>query len=95
MRIAVIISAWDLIKAPVSPVNWLESRLPMLSQFLRANDDWLRAEVFGVSSQGGDLEADRDKLLNSNTASERCLAVRGDKRDVVSITAPLQFLLNF
>jgi len=94
MRLAVIISAWDLIKAPLSPENWLESRLPLLSQFLRANSDWLPSDVFGVSSQGGDLEVDREKLLNKATASARCMAIRGDSLESVSITAPLQFLLN-
>ena len=94
MRLAVIISAWDLIMAPLSPANWLESRLPLLSQFLRANSDWLPSEVFGVSSQGGDLDTNREKLLSSATASARCTAIRGDSLESVSITTPLQFLLN-
>jgi hypothetical protein len=94
VRLAVVISAWDLIEAPVSATNWLERRLPLLSQFLRANSDWLPSEVFGVSSQGGDLDTDRDKLMNSTTASARCMAIRGDSLETVSITAPLQFLLN-
>ncbi len=94
MRLAVIISAWDLVMAPLSPVNWLESRLPILSQFLRGNGDWLVSDVFGVSSQGGDLEKDRDRLLNIQIASTRCKAIRGDSLETVSITAPLKFLLN-
>ena len=94
MRLAVIVSAWDIIKAPVAPANWLESRLPLLSQFLRANTDWLVSDVFGVSSQGGDLQTDREKLLSSTTGSARCMAIRGDSLKKVSITAPLQFLLN-
>jgi hypothetical protein len=93
-RLAVIVSAWDLVRVPVTPVGWLDSRLPLLSQFLRANQDWLPSEVFGVSSQGGDLNSDREKLLSSSTASARCQAVRGDSLNAVSISAPLLFLLN-
>jgi len=94
MRVAVIISAWDLIKVPVSPVGLLESRAPLLSQFLRANEDWISSEVFGVSSQGGDLTNDRERLLDAANASSRCSAVRGAGLECVSITEPLQFLLN-
>ena len=94
MRIAVIISAWDLIRVPVSPVGLLESRVPLLSQYLRANGDWISSEVFGVSSQGGDLTNDRDRLLGAASASSRCNAVRGSGLECVSITEPLQFLLD-
>ena len=94
MRVAVIISAWDLIKVPVSPAGLLESRAPLLSQFLRANEDWIASEVFGVSSQGGDLTNDRDRLLSAASASSRCSAVRGSGLECVSITEPLQFLLG-
>jgi GTPase SAR1 family protein len=93
LRIAVIISAWDLVKAPVAPIAWLDRRLPLLSQFLKSNQNWLPSDVFGVSSQGGDLNKDRQKLLNSLAASSRCRAVRGTAEEV-SITAPLQFLLQ-
>src|ERR1700733_11427530 len=83
MRVAVIISAWDLIKVPVSPAGLLESRAPLLSQFLRANEDWIASEVFGVSSQGGDLTNDRDRLLSAASASSRCSAVRGSGLECV------------
>lgn len=94
MRVAVIISAWDLVKANVSPMGWLASRLPLLSQFLWSNQNWLKSEVFGVSAQGGDLITDRAKLLESSHAATRCRAVQGNQLDLVSITAPLQFLLG-
>jgi hypothetical protein len=94
MRLAIVVSAWDLVSKNVAPTTWLESRLPLLSQFLRANNDWMTSEVFGVSSQGGDLDDDRQKLLDSPTASARCYAVKGSDTAAVSVTTPLQFLLN-
>jgi hypothetical protein len=95
LRLAVIISAWDLIKARVSPIGWVESRLPLLSQFLHANRDRFASEVFGVSAQGGDLERDRDALLGYLTPSERPRAVMGNSIDNTRITKPLEFLLDF
>jgi hypothetical protein len=94
MRLAIVVSAWDLVKAKITPVGWLDSRLPLLSQYLRSNQDWLSSEVFGISAQGGDLNKDRDRLLGSPNASARCHAVQGNKLDAVSISAPLQFLLG-
>lgn len=94
MRLAVIVSAWDLVKARITPERWLDSRLPLLAQFLRSNQDWVPSRVFGISAQGGDLTKDRDRLLNSSAASDRCHAVQGNALEAVSISAPLQFLLG-
>jgi Double-GTPase 1 len=94
LRVAIIISAWDIVRAKIPPAIWLESRLPLLSQFVRANPDWMTSEVFGVSAQGGDLTADRASLLNVSLPSARSHAVRGSSLERTKITAPLQFLLD-
>jgi hypothetical protein len=94
MRLAVIISAWDVVKANIPAAVWLERRLPLLSQFIRTNPDRTASEVFGVSAQGGDLTADRASLLSTPVPSSRCYVVRGDSLDKLPITAPLQFLLD-
>lgn len=61
--LAVIISAWDLAErfsaydssvAP-APANWIEGRMPLLWQYLRANDERFRWRAYGISAQGGDL----------------------------------------
>jgi hypothetical protein len=92
MRLAVIISAWDLIKDRISPVGWLESRLPLLSQFLRANQKHFASETYGISAQGGDLVENRTDLLAKTFASKRCIAWRGDTLESVSIATPLRFI---
>lgn len=94
MRMAVVISAWDVIKVRISPLGWVDSRLPLLSQFLRANQNLFASEIFGVSAQGGDLVADRDRLLQESVPSTRCQAMQGENIDCVPITAPLRFLLD-
>jgi hypothetical protein len=94
MRVAIIISAWDVVRAKIPPSAWLERRLPLLSQFIRANPDRMASEVFGVSAQGGDLTADRSSLLSTSVPSARCYVVQGNNLDKMHITAPLQFLLD-
>jgi hypothetical protein len=56
--IAVVVSAWDLIKGPTLPISWIESHLPLLSQFLTSNADAIPSRVYGVSALGGDLKRD-------------------------------------
>lgn len=94
LRLAVIVSAWDLIKAKISPDGWLEGRLPLLSQFLVANQDRVISEVFGVSAQGGDLESDRTQLLNFSSPSRRATSVRGNTLEKGDVVQPLEFLLD-
>jgi GTPase SAR1 family protein len=94
MRVAIVISAWDVVKAKIPPAVWLERRLPLLSQYVRANPDKMASDVFGVSAQGGDLTADRVSLLHASVPSSRCYVVRGSSLDRMPITAPLQFLLD-
>jgi hypothetical protein len=94
LRVAVVISAWDLVNPALTPTGWLERRLPLLAQFLRANGDWMSSEVFGVSAQGGDLSADHQRLLDVEVPSKRCKTIRGNDPSPVSLTAPLRFLLN-
>ena len=94
MRLAVTVSAWDLVRGRIPPSVWLEKRLPMLSQFVRSNSDKLTSEVFGLSAQGGDLSADRDALLHGEVPSKRCYAVSGNSLDHVPFLAPLQFLID-
>jgi hypothetical protein len=94
LRLAIIISAWDTVRSTIPPTIWLEGRMPLLSQFVRANPDQLSSDVFGVSAQGGDLTADRDSLLNFLVPSARCQATQGNSLDPVRITAPLRFLLD-
>ena len=75
VRIAVVLSAWDLVegKATLAPEEYLEREMPLLRQFLEANDDLLEHEVFGVSAQGGDITVAEEKeaLLGLDDALER------------------------
>lgn len=97
-KIAVIISAWDLVRN-VSPEAWLEEKMPLLDQFLRAND-WISFRVYGISAQGGRVPNkeiptaaanDRDKLLKVAKASTR-IRVEGFGAEKHDLTDPLAWL---
>jgi hypothetical protein len=91
-RLAIIVSAWDLLANQHSPKEWLSRRLPLFSQYVISNPDKFQYEVFGVSAQGGEL-VQSDTLLAKSRPSERIMVIVGD---VVShdITLPVQWVMG-
>lgn len=71
-RIGIIATAWDLLpaeQADKSPDIYIEENLPMLMQFLQANESNFEYNIFGVSIVGGDLNMDsefRNKYLQGD-----------------------------
>lgn len=95
-RVAVVVSAWDrVIDVFDDPAEWLTSCLPLLNQFLKANDDTLEYRVYGVSAQGGDITVSEEttRLQEVVQASDRIIVVGPDctRHD---ITAPVRWLMN-
>ena len=92
-RIAVIVSAWDLVQGQnTSPAAWVEKELPLLSQFLSANNKQLTFRIYGVSAQGGELDQDTtNQLLGKSKPAERIIVVDGNETNH-NITAPIQWL---
>src|SRR5262249_45763753 len=71
LRLAIIVSAWDLVKEPILPVSWVENNLPLLFQFLSSNRDMVPFRIYGISALGGDLEKNRSELLQVPVPSRR------------------------
>lgn len=93
-NIGIVISAWDLIKDDYrSPKDWLSQRLPLLDQYLNANENYIQCKIFGVSAQGGDYEKDIEKLQKYNDPSERILVVDEDN-SILDITSPISWAVN-
>lgn len=91
--IAVIVSAWDVVEgADLSPEQWFEQHRPMLSQFLRNNDDLWSIRVYGVSAQGGKLP-DEKKALQAKVPGERVQIV-GHGALPHDLTAPIDWLMT-
>jgi hypothetical protein len=62
-RIGIVVAAWDLApndQKDVGPGAWVASNLPLLAQYIHANDDEFEFAYFGVSVTSGDLSADPD-----------------------------------
>lgn len=95
LRVAVVVSAWDLVDNLGAPHEFVARELPLLQQFLGANDDMIEHSVFGVSAQGGDItvEAEKQTLLELNDALKR-IKVRQDQQTSQDITKPIAWLLR-
>lgn len=96
LRVAVVVSAWDLVESLGRPPHAFISReLPLLQQFLEANDDLLEHAVFGVSAQGGDITvaSEKQSLLELDDALKR-IKVRQDQDTGQDITKPIAWLLG-
>lgn len=62
--VAIVISAWDEVEG-LTPARWLETRVPLLAQYLQANSDRFTPAVFGVSVQGDTFnEPENDEQVN-------------------------------
>lgn len=102
-KISVIISAWDLIKnmptdeSKQSPVDWLTREMPLLKQYLDANNSSFRYNIFGVSAQGGSyIEDGNDKIseLQEMIKQSERICVQHDNDVTSDITIPLKWLIN-
>ncbi|WP_374034309.1 hypothetical protein ACES2I_17440 [Bdellovibrio bacteriovorus] len=62
VKFGIIISAWDLVSdTHESPSDYVDKNLPLLSQFLGAND---LNFVCGLSANGGDIFEDKERLVD-------------------------------
>jgi hypothetical protein len=93
-RLAVIVSAWDRAKADgLAPDKWLERRMPLLAQFLKANHEVFQSQVFGISAIGGNLESEADRLLSITDPTTR-IDIVGPGVGMHDITAPVRYVFE-
>ena len=91
-RLAVIVSAWDLVLEPKpTPDQWLAREMPLLHQFLMNNSESFCAQVYGVSAQGGDVKGAGRIALARQTPSER-IQCHGSGVDAHDLTAPVVWI---
>ena len=93
-RLAVIVSAWDLVQDQGSPAQWLARELPLVEQFLVSARSRLDLRVYGVSAQGGKLPEEGDRLKLHIKASDRIQVVLDDAAPSHDITAPLRWVVD-
>jgi hypothetical protein len=93
-KVAVIVSAWDLVVgSQCQPDEWLARELPLLHQFLAANPDSFKSRVYGISAQGGDVRGQRRAELLRMTPSERIACV-GPETEPHDLTSPILWLTS-
>ena len=92
-RLAVIVSAWDLVQSGELPIEWLAKELPLLKQFLESAHSRLDFRVYGISAQGGQLPDDVARLAANANTSDRIQVVL-DGLPSHDITAPVRWALN-
>lgn len=98
-RVAVVVSAWDLVADGTTPEEWLSQRMPLLDQYLKSHADEFETRIYGVSAQGGRLpkrekpneESDRARLLEEKVASRR-IRVVGYGAGAHDLTHPIAWL---
>ena len=97
IRLAVIVSAWDLVKSDypdgAGARDWLKDRTSYLDQYLKSDFEQFTVRVYGVSAQGGDLITDREVLENFERASERIL-IEGPDCIPHDISEPVRWCLG-
>lgn len=92
-RLAVNISAWDVVAQPrLSPEQWLAREMPLLHQFLRNNSDSFDFRAYGISAQGGDVTGEKRLVLAAQVPSRRIQCVGPGVQNIHDLTAPLVWL---
>lgn len=94
LRVAIVISAWDLvIDQDIQPHKWLQRELPLLSQFLRNGRNSFEFEIFGVSAQGAPFDENlSDDFLEKNP-NERAVVQHKEKLSN-DLSSPLAWLVE-
>jgi len=93
-RVAVVVSAWDVIESPdLKPDQWLQREFSLLHQFLISNPESFPFRVYGVSAQGGDVNSPlRDKLVEKIPSTRiTCVGPDTDQHD---LTSPIAWLMS-
>lgn len=98
-RLAIVISAWDRVKDKYNtPIEYVSENLPLLFQYLVANQREFTTKYFGVSAQGDafDNEKKCEELVakHRNAPAERILVVDDQGNEGHDITLPLWSIMN-
>ncbi len=101
-RIGIVVAAWDLAPAEQKtqgPEAWVRANLPLLWQFVQANNESFEFAYFGVSVASGDLASDpkfKASYLKGNPlkAGEVIHSLEGAITTSSDITLPVAWALG-
>ena len=93
IKIAIIVSAWDLIQEEIKPEDWVKKRLPLLYQFLYSNNYHFICKYYGISAQGGQLDNAKELRKHINP-SERIKVILDEEPESNDITIPVKWVME-
>jgi hypothetical protein len=102
-RLAIMLSAWDKVSEEgLEPTAYLETKLPLLAQYLRRGADAWDWRVYGLSAQGGEYDSteesapqsvEAEALRNLDHPSKRIrIVIR--QTETHDLTEPLAWLME-
>lgn len=91
VRLALMLSAWDMIDEDVLPEDYVKEHMKILWQFLKANKEYFDVRYWGVSAQGGSIEneSDQEKLRDISDPIDRIQIVNQNGNKSNDITLPI------
>lgn len=102
-RVGIVVAAWDLVpgeQKQAGPVAWVAANLPLLAQYVEANNDEFDFAYFGVSVASGDFNADQEFKKaylegNPRNAGEVAHSLSGKAETSTDMTLPVSWALGF
>ena len=91
VRLALMLSAWDMIDEDVLPEDYVKEHMKILWQFLNVNKKYFDVRYWGVSAQGGSIEneSDQEKLRDISDPIDRIQIVNQNGNKSNDITLPI------
>lgn len=94
-RIAVMVSAWDLVRdMELTPPEWLAVHMPLVAQFLKANQAYFEYQIYGISAQGVRLEDEQAINEIAQRSPSHRIQIVGEVSEGHDLTEPLVWLMS-
>ena len=101
-KIALFVSAWDIVDQNLTPAEFIKKEFPLLHQYLTNAEHGFDIRIYGLSAQGGvyveenhtgELPQELRDLLDMNNASARIKLV-SDEGLTRDLTEPISWLMK-
>ena len=101
-KIAIFVSAWDIVDQNLTPTAFVKNEFPLLHQYLLNAEHGFDVRIYGLSAQGGEYVAEDHageppqelrELLNLKNASARTKLVY-EGSPTTDLTEPISWLMK-
>lgn len=92
-KVCFLISCWDELETEKNPIELLQQKLPMLSEFIQSH--WSTPIVMGLSALGRNLhQSNKDYEYSRSGPEENGYIVKCDGELSTDVTLPIKYLLD-